>query len=75
MPIPDQELLERNALLDELKAAVDTWFAKESAAITAEATFLRSLVKGRGGSSAAAAGNLAKARILVIDDITTFLGG
>ncbi len=65
----------RNALLDQLKAAVDDWHEAESKRITDEAEFVKSVMRGRTGSERANRSNTAAARVLVIDDIQSFLTG
>lgn len=71
----DAETAERNALLDELTAALETWYAKEERAIQTELGFLRSVVSARSSAAGAAKSNTVAARVLVIDDITSFLAG
>lgn len=75
MATPDQATKERNALLDELGTALEAWYSKEAKAITKEAQFLRAVVRGRSGAVALSKGNVTKAKVLVIDDITSFLAG
>jgi hypothetical protein len=75
MALQDDAARERNALLDEVASAVDQWFDKESALIKAEASFVRAVVRGQSGSSKLAAANASRARVLVINDITSFLAG
>lgn len=71
----DQVVQERNALLDELTVALDDWYNKELEAIDAEAGFMRQVVKARSSASALSSGNVDKGKVLVIDDITSFLAG
>ncbi len=65
----------RDALLDELKQAVEEWFEAEMKAIDDEEVFLKSVLRGRTGSERLAAANTASARVLVIDDLGSFLSG
>jgi hypothetical protein len=65
----------RNALLDELKDALDEWGDAEEQKIEDEVTFMKSVLRGRTGSERLARSNTAQARILVIDDINSFLSG
>lgn len=65
----------RNALLDRLKEATDEWHTKERGRLEDEATFLKSFLRGRAGSERLSRENTAEAEVLVIDDITSFLGG
>ena len=65
----------RDALLDELKTATEEWYAAEKKQIEDEVTFVKSVLRGRTGSERLARSNTAEARILVQDDVTSFLGG
>jgi hypothetical protein len=65
----------RNALLDELKTAVDEWATNEERRVQDEVVFVKSVLRGRTGSERLARSNTAEARVLVIDDITSFLTG
>lgn len=65
----------RNQILDELKQALDDWHEQEIKRIDDEVTFVKSVLRGRTGSERLARSNTEEARILVIDDITTFLAG
>lgn len=65
----------RNALLDELKEAVDDWAEAEERKVENEITFMKSVLRGRTGSERLARSNTEEARVLVIDDITSFLTG
>ena len=60
---------------DELKQAVEEWFEAEMKAIDDEEVFLKSVLRGRTGSERLAAANTASARVLVIDDLGSFLSG
>lgn len=71
----DATTTERNALLDELTTALNTWYAKEAAAIQTEITFVNQVVASRSAANGAVKSNTKAARVLVIDDITSFLAG
>jgi orotate phosphoribosyltransferase len=71
----DPAVTERNALLDQLTDALEDWYEKETKAIQDEADFVRNVVKGRQGAMKLSKGNVEKAKVLVIDDITSFLVG
>jgi hypothetical protein len=75
MALPDPAKISRDALLDELDVAVSTWYAKETEAITKEEQFVKSIIKARSSGSLAGAVNVAQGRVLVIDDIGSFLTG
>lgn len=65
----------RNALLDELQEALDDWFEAEERRITDEVQFVKSVLRGRTGSERLARRTTHEARLLVIDDIQSFLTG
>lgn len=65
----------RNALLDELKSALDDWRDQEVKRIDDEVTFAKSVLRGRTGSERLSRSNTTEARILVVDDINSFLAG
>lgn len=65
----------RDALLDELKQAVDDWAEAEEEKVTKEIDFMKSVLRGRTGSERLSRSNTEEARILVIDDIDSFLTG
>ena len=65
----------RNQILDELKTATDEWFAAEEKRITDEVTFVKSVLRGRTGSERLNRSNTTEARILILDDIQSFLSG
>lgn len=66
---------ERDALLDELKEALETWYAKEVDVINTEIALVKQVVSGRSNAASAVKSNTAAARVLVINDITSFLAG
>lgn len=65
----------RNQILDELEEATNEWFDTESQRIEDEVTFLKSVLRGRTGSESVARRNTDEARVLVINDIESFLAG
>lgn len=65
----------RDAILDELKEATEDWFEAESSRINDEVTFLKSVLRGRTGSESVARSNTSEARVLVLNDIGSFLTG
>jgi hypothetical protein len=75
MPEMQSDKARRDAILDELKTAMTQYFDKESKRINDEATFIKSVIRGRTGSDRLRASNVTTARILVLDDITSFLTG
>lgn len=75
MPSSQATIDARNQLLDELKAALDEWHDKEIKRIDDEVTFVKSVLRGRTGSERLNRSNTEQARVLVIDDITSFLTG
>lgn len=73
--MPDDRTSERNAKLDRLKTAFDEWYDHEHSRLSDEATFLKSVMRGRTGSERLARENTAEAEVLVTNDITSFLAG
>jgi hypothetical protein len=65
----------RNQILDELKQALDEWHDHETQRIDDEVTFVKSVLRGRTGSERLSRSNTSEARVLVIDDINSFLAG
>lgn len=65
----------RNAKLDRLKTALDEWYDHEKTRLTDEATFMKSVLRGRTGSDRLSRSNTAEAEVLVTEDITSFLAG
>jgi hypothetical protein len=65
----------RNEILDELKEALDEWADQEEEKVQNEIDFMKSVLRGRTGSERLARSNTAEARVLVIDDIQSFLTG
>ena len=66
---------QRNARLDELSTAVTEWGDKEEQRLTDEATFLRSVLKGRTGAGRLANQNVSDSSKLVVGEIGRFLEG
>lgn len=75
MPSTQATIDARNRLLDDLKSALDEWHDKEIKRIDDEVTFVKSVLRGRTGSERLSRSNTEQARVLVIDDITSFLTG
>lgn len=75
MPSTTAEIDARNQLLDELKSALQEWRDKEIERIDDEVTFVKSVLRGRTGSERLSRSNTEEARLLVIDDIASFLTG
>ncbi len=69
------DLERRNALLDELKVALDDWAETEEEKVQKEIDFMKSVLRGRTGSERLARSNTEEARVLGIDDIDSFLTG
>ena len=65
----------RNALLDQLKNALEDWHTQTIQKIDDEVDFAKSVLRGRTGSERLQRSNTSEAQILVIDDITSFLAG
>jgi len=65
----------RNQKLDRLKDALDEWYDREHSRLEDEATFLKSVLRGRTGSERLSRENTAEAEVLVTADITSFLAG
>jgi hypothetical protein len=65
----------RDAKLDRLKEALDSWYRREKSRLEDESTFLKSVLRGRTGSERLSRENTAEAEVLVTDDISSFLEG
>ena len=63
---------ERDANLDSLKSAVDSWVDTEKTRLENEVAFMRKVQEGRGAKDASSA-NLAEAGKLVVAEIDAFL--
>ncbi len=73
MSTQDQDT--RNEILNELENAVTAWHERETKRIRDEEAFLKSVLRGRTGSERLRRTNTERARVLVLDDITSFLSG
>jgi hypothetical protein len=71
----DQNKIERDKRLDELKKATDEWTTKEIKRLEDEAIFLKSILQGRTGAGRLTKQNVADASKLVVDEISQFLTG
>jgi len=66
---------ERDARLDALKAAMKDWSTKEKKRLEDEATFLKSVLKGRTGAGRLTNQNVADSSKFLVDEISQFLTG
>ncbi len=73
--MPDDRTEERDARLDRLQEAFDEWYDSERQRLEDEATFLKSVLRGRTGSERLSRENTTEAEVLVVNDITSFLTG
>lgn len=73
--MPDDRTEDRDAKLDRLKEAFDDWYDREKSRLEDEATYLKSVLRGRTGSERLAQENTAEAEVLVTNDIESFLAG
>jgi len=73
--IEAQRQTARDARLDALKKATVEWADKEEKRLKDEATFLKSILKGRTGAGRLANQNVADSSKLVVDEISKFLEG
>ena len=71
----EQRKADRDARLDALKTAVDTWADKETKRLQDEATFLKSVLMGRTGAGRLADQNVEDSSELVVNEVTVFLEG
>lgn len=65
----------RDALLDDLKKAHDEYYDKEMKRIEAEEEFYKNVLKARASSSSLIKANASASKLLLINDIGTFLTG
>lgn len=65
----------RDERLTELKKATIEWADKEKKRLEDEATFLKSILKGRTGAGRLTKQNVADSSKLVVDEISQFLTG
>jgi hypothetical protein len=75
MALEDPAKKSRDKLLDDLKQAHDDYYKKELKRIDAEEGFYRSVLKARGGASTLAKANASASKILLANDIGSFLTG
>ena len=66
---------ERNARLDRLSTAADSWANKRKRELEAEARMLRTIMKGRTGSERLNNSTVSAASDLVVEEINQFLTG
>ena len=71
----DDRTAARNQLLDRLQTAFTEWHDREKERLENEATFLKSVLRGRTGSERVSRSNTSEAEVLVVDDIASFLTG
>lgn len=71
----DDRTEDRNAKLDRLQEAFDEWYDSEHSRLENEATYLKSVLRGRTGSERLSRENTTEAEVLVTNDITSFLTG
>lgn len=65
----------RDAKLDRLQESFNEWHDTEKARLEDEATFLKSVLRGRTGSERLSRANTTEAEVLVTNDIESFLSG
>lgn len=75
MATPNERTDERNKKLDRLQEALDDWYGVEEKRLKDEATYLRSVLKGRTGSERLSKANTKEAEVLVTTSINAFLAG
>lgn len=75
MALEDPAKKSRDKLLDDLKKAHDDYYQKELKRISAEENFYRAVLKARGGASTLAKANASASKILLANDIGSFLTG
>lgn len=71
----EERAAERDQRLDELQKATEDWADKETTRLTDEATFLKSVLKGRTGAGRLTNQNVADSSKLVVTEISEFLTG
>lgn len=71
----DNTQAKRDARLTALKDATVEWADKEIKRLEDEATFLKSILKGRTGAGRLTNQNVADSSKLVVDEISRFLTG
>lgn len=75
MAVEDSAKKDRDALLDELKKANDELYEKELKRINAEESYLKEVLQARDSATSLAKANASRSKLLLINDITTFLAG
>lgn len=75
MPVEDPAKVARDKRLDQLGQALEAFFKKETRRIDVEEAILRDVLKARGGAQKLAKANASASKLLLINDITTFLAG
>jgi hypothetical protein len=70
----DAQKSRRDKLLDDLKKAYDEYYKQEIKRVNVEEQFIRALQQ-RGGSRRAARANAKQSKLLLVQDISTFLTG
>jgi hypothetical protein len=75
MATVDPIKVSRDQKLDALDRALDDWFANESMKIDAEAANLRKMIAARGSAASLASANASASKLLVANDIASFLSG
>lgn len=66
---------ERDARLDNLESAVDSWADNKKARLKKEATLLKTLLKGRTGAERLNNASVEAASALQVDELSQFLTG
>jgi hypothetical protein len=75
MAVEDPAKKSRDKLLDDLKKANDEMYKKELKRIDAEEKYLKEVLKARGGAKSLAKANAAASKVLLANDIASFLTG
>ncbi len=65
---------ERDARLQKLTDATNTWAQSETDRLNKEADFLESVLKGRTGAGRLTNQNVADSSALIVNEITDFIG-
>lgn len=71
----DSRQTARDKRLDQLKSSASKWADKEIKRLEDEATFLKSILKGRTGAGRLTSQNVDDSSKLVVDEISQFLEG
>jgi hypothetical protein len=75
MAVGDIAKASRDKLLDELKKTSDEVHKKQMKGIDAEEAYLKDVLKARSSASSLAKANASASKLLLINDIATFLTG